>query len=81
MTNSLNFSHLLVFLTKRQSFTYFHETFQFMELIVKKEQGLKEKTPWGVGRGFISRIFCITKTLTNATCFCVDSVTEKMHIN
>lgn len=44
MTNSLNFSHLVVFLTKQQSFTYFHETFQFMELIVKKEQGLKKKT-------------------------------------
>ena len=32
---------------------------------MKKEQGLKEKTPWGVGRGFISRILCITETLTN----------------
>ena len=38
-----------------------------MELIVKKEQGLKKKTTWGVGRGFISRILLITKTLTNAT--------------
>ena len=61
MTNSLSFSHLAVFLTKRQSFTYFHETFQFMELIVKKEQGLKEKTPWGVGRGFIVEFFASPK--------------------